>query len=179
MSISTVNWQLPQCSILEYELNMSFNSSFNASLSSSYQTVQNIHNGTVHPMMVEESHYFWWKASIIFLDIFGLTFNGLGIDMIWHGVEINHAVYFVILQDLCLAFVTTLVSQIFNWFFWYDDLLWFRFYGLLAILPFIFHNWAWASVAQLRYFLRILIWLYKIPYARHYMPLSIWSRSAT
>jgi len=54
------------------------------------------------------------------------------------------------LQDLCLAFITTLASQIFNWFFWYDDLLWFRFYGLLAILPFIFHNWAWASVAQLR-----------------------------
>ena len=117
-------------------------------------TVQNIHNGTVllnNPMMVEESHYFWWKASIIFLDIFGLTFNGLGIDMIWHGVEVNHAVYFVILQDLCLAFLTTLASQIFNWFFWYDDLLWFRFYGLLAMLPFIFHNWAWASVAQLRY----------------------------
>ena len=39
MSISTVNWQLPQCSILEYELNMSFNSSFNASLPSSYQRV--------------------------------------------------------------------------------------------------------------------------------------------
>ena len=122
-------------------------------------TVQNIHNGTVllnNPMMVEESHYFWWKASIIFLDIFGLTFNGLGIDMIWHGVEVNHAVYFVILQDLCLAFLTTLASQIFNWFFWYDDLLWFRFYGLLAMLPFIFHNWAWASVAQLRY----LFWNY-------------------
>ena len=127
-------------------------------------TVQNIHNGTVllnNPMMVEESHYFWWKASIIFLDIFGLTFNGLGIDMIWHGVEVNHAVYFVILQDLCLAFLTTLASQIFNWFFWYDDLLWFRFYGLLAILPFIFHNWAWASVAQLRYFFEILIfWIF-------------------
>ena len=39
MSISTVNWQLPQCSILEYELKMSFNSSFNASLPSSYQRV--------------------------------------------------------------------------------------------------------------------------------------------
>ena len=90
------------------------------------------------------------------IDIFGLTFNGLGIDMIWHGVEVNHAVYFVILQDLCLAFLTTLASQIFNWFFWYDDLLWFRFYGLLAMLPFIFHNWAWASVAQLRY----LFWNY-------------------
>ena len=122
-------------------------------------TVQNRHNDTVllnNPMMVEESHYFWWKASIIFLDIFGLTFNGLGIDMIWHGVEVNHAVYFVILQDLCLAFVTTLASQIFNWFFWYDDLLWFRFYGLLAMLPFIFHNWAWASIAQLRYFFEFL-----------------------
>ena len=35
MSISTVNWQLPQCSILEYELNMSFNTS----LPSSYQRV--------------------------------------------------------------------------------------------------------------------------------------------
>ena len=132
-------------------------------------TVQNRHNGTVllnNPMMVEESHYFWWKASIIFLDIFGLTFNGLGIDMIWHGVEINHAVYFVILQDLCLAFVTTLASQIFNWFFWYDDLLWFRFYGLLAMLPFVFHNWAWASIAQLRYFLKFLC--DRLPYSREY-----------
>ena len=115
--------------------------------------VQNRHNSTIllnNSMMVDEHNYFWWKAVLVLLDVFGLTFNGLGIDMIWHGVEINHAVYFVILQDLCLAFLTTLVSQIFNWFFWNDNLMWFRFYGILALLPFMFHNWAWASVAHLR-----------------------------
>jgi len=149
----------PQCFV--EELNMSFNSS----LPSSYQRValedhsifqhehflKNIHNGTItlnNP--TTEDSYFWWKAILVILDIFGLTFSGLGIDMIWHGVEVNHAVYFVILQDVCLAFITTLVSQIFSWFFWNNDLSWFRFYGFLALLPIMFHNWAWASVAQLR-----------------------------
>ena len=117
-----------------------------------FKTVKNIHNGTItlnNP--TTEDSYFWWKAILVILDIFGLTFSGLGIDMIWHGVEVNHAVYLVILQDVCLAFITTLVSQIFSWFFWNNNLSWFRFYGFLALLPIMFHNWAWASVAQLRY----------------------------
>ena len=48
MSISTVNWQLPQCSILEYELNMSFNTS----LPSSYQRVALEDHGEAHFGMI-------------------------------------------------------------------------------------------------------------------------------
>lgn len=94
--------------------------------------------------------FFWWKTFLLTWDFIGLMVNGLGIDMLWHGVEVNHAVYCLILQDICLAWVTTLVSQLFNWIFWTDDSSWFKFHGAFALLPLIFHDWSWASVAYLR-----------------------------
>ena len=94
--------------------------------------------------------FFWWKTFLLTWDFIGIMINGLGIDMLWHGVEVNHAVYCLILQDICLAWVTTLVSQLFNWIFWSDDLSWFKFHGAFAMLPLIFHDWSWASVAYLR-----------------------------
>ncbi len=94
--------------------------------------------------------YFWWKVILLVWDLIGLFINGLGIDMLWHGVEVNHAVYFVILQDICLAFGSALITETLNWFFWMDNLSWFRCHSFFSMMPFIFHNWAWASVAHLR-----------------------------
>lgn len=109
----------------------------------------NASNSTGEPVSYY-SNYFWLKIFLLFFDLLGLLVNGLGIDMLWHGVEINHAVYFVILQDVCLAFGSAILTQLCHWFFWMDDLAWFQFHCFLGFLPLAFHNWAWASVAHLR-----------------------------
>ena len=95
--------------------------------------------------------YLWWKLALILWDLAGFLVNGLGIDMLWHGVEVNHAVYYVILQDICIAFITAVLSETLNWIFWSDDIMWYRYHGFLALVPLIFHSWAWASVAHLRF----------------------------
>lgn len=115
-----------------------------------YEDSGGVANNVTTSVVNDEMSYFWWKLFLLLWDLLGLVVNGLGIDMLWHGVEVNHAVYFVILQDICLAFSTTMASELFNWILWSDDLMWFRFHGFLSLLPFMFHNWAWASVASLR-----------------------------
>lgn len=94
--------------------------------------------------------YFWWKTFLLTWDFIGLLINGLGIDMLWHGVEVNHAVYALILQDICLAWISTLISSCVNWLVWADDCTWFRFHSVCGLVPILFHDWAWASVAYLR-----------------------------
>ena len=49
--------------------------------------------------MVVNYDYFGLKTVLVIMDCIGLIMNMLGVDMLWHGVEINHAVYALLLQD--------------------------------------------------------------------------------
>ena len=46
--------------------------------------------------LIDNSHFYYMLAlKICFLlwDVSSLFFNGLGMDLMWHGIEVNHAVY--------------------------------------------------------------------------------------
>ena len=92
------------------------------------------------------------KISIKFKNLLslGMIINALGIDMLWHGVEINHAVYALVLQDMILALLTTMMTLMFNWSFWYYEETWFKFHGFFTMFSLIFQDWCWGSVAYLR-----------------------------
>ena len=94
--------------------------------------------------------YLVLKVFFLIWDVVGAFLNGLGIDLLWHRVEINHAVYSIVLHDIILALVSSVVTLVINTFFWSDDLAWFRIHALLNLLPFVFHNWAWAIISNLR-----------------------------
>lgn len=98
------------------------------------------------------SYFVWWKVLLLLWDLTGLITNGLGVDMLWHGVEVNHAVYALVLQDIGLCWASSLASWIFTWLFWGpgQDESWLTLYILCAAVPLTFHDWAWSSVAYLR-----------------------------
>ena len=82
-----------------------------------------------------------------------IIFQGLGVDMLWHGVEINHAVYSLLLQDVVLCWASSLLWWIFNWWWWRRYyVVWAQMYLLFCALPIVFHDTAWAAVAYLRWF---------------------------
>ena len=97
-----------------------------------------------------DSHYDGIKTALIIIDTIGLVVNGLGIDMLWHGVEVNHAVYSLLLQDVTLALFSSIMSLIVNWPLWYYEEFWFKFYGFFTLISLIFQDWCWAAVAYLR-----------------------------
>ena len=105
------------------------------------------------PLPPEDNFYTYLVLKVFFLlwDGLGVLLNGLGIDLLWHRVEINHAVYSIVLHDIALAFVSSVVYFVINAFFWSNDLTWFRIHALLSLLPLVFHHWAWAIISNLRY----------------------------
>ena len=66
-------------------------------------------NGTnfTHENSSDQPMYKGLRVALIVLDSFGFVINTLGVDMLWHGVEVNHAVYALLLQDVVLAAFTT------------------------------------------------------------------------
>ena len=120
-------------------------------LSSDTPPIPNIPN-TEDPTIVNDSDFMYLviKTSLVLWDLVGFVLNGLGIDLLWHRVEVNHAVYNVLLQDVVLACLTSGVSLGVSIYIWPDNLTWFRVHSLLTLLPLVFHNWAWAVVAHLR-----------------------------
>ena len=97
-----------------------------------------------------EWKYMGIKLMLIIWDMVGMVLNGLGVDFLWHRVAVNHAVYNVLLQDVVLACFTSGLSIGMTSTFWTDHLTCFRVHSLLTLLPLVFHNWAWALIAQLR-----------------------------
>ena len=91
------------------------------------------------------------RVALIVLDSFGFVINTLGVDMLWHGVEVNHAVYALLLQDVVLAAFTTFLSLMFNWIYWFREEYWFIFHLVLSLLSLTFQDWCWSYVAHLRY----------------------------
>ena len=76
------------------------------------------------------------KIILLLWDVIGLVINGLGIDLMWHGIEINHAVYSLVLQDIVLCWLSSLLWCSLNWIWWstsgifvYNHL----FYGIFTI----------------------------------------------
>ena len=94
--------------------------------------------------------YFGLKTVLVVMDCIGLIMNTLGVDMLWHGVEINHAVYALLLQDVVLALITTSISLIFCGSLWYHDEMWFQMHVIFTLISLIFQDWCWGSVAYLR-----------------------------
>lgn len=159
--MSASEWPLYQCFIDETLTSMSLNTSYwhmsaASNVDNSREEAALVYNDDQNGTLTNEtssfifSDYFWLKTTLLTWDFIGVLINGLGIDMLWHGVEINHAVYFVILQDMSIAFGSSVITEALNWLFWTNDLSWFRAHCFLAFVPFTFHNWAWASVAHLR-----------------------------
>lgn len=73
--------------------------------------------------------------------------------MLWHGVEINHVIYSLLLQDVVLCWASSLLWWIFNWWWWKRScVVWAQMYLLFCALPVVFHDTAWATVAYLRWF---------------------------
>ena len=99
--------------------------------------------------------YFIVKVLLIVWDFVSFVLNGFGIDLLWHRVEVNHAVYNVLLQDVVLACLTSLTSFGISGYVWADDLTWFRLHSFLTLIPLVFHQWTWAIVAHLRYIFSI------------------------
>ena len=58
------------------------------------------------------------KIILLLWDVIGLVVNGLGIDLMWHGIEINHAVYSLVLQDIVLCWLSSLLWCSLNWIWW-------------------------------------------------------------
>ena len=54
------------------------------------------HTDSLYPYLL------FTKILLLLWDTIGLVINGLGIDFMWHGIEINHAVYSLVLQDIVL-----------------------------------------------------------------------------
>ena len=100
--------------------------------------------------MVVNYDYFGLKTVLVVMDCIGLIMNTLGVDMLWHGVEINHAVYALLLQDVVLALITTSISLIFCGSLWYHDEMWFQMHVIFTLISLIFQDWCWGSVAYLR-----------------------------
>ena len=58
------------------------------------------------------------KVLLLLWDTVGLIVNGLGIDLMWHGIEINHAVYSLVLQDIVLCWLSSFLWCMLNWIWW-------------------------------------------------------------
>ena len=58
------------------------------------------------------------KVLLLLWDTLGLIVNGLGIDLMWHGIEINHAVYSLVLQDIVLCWLSSFLWCMLNWIWW-------------------------------------------------------------
>ena len=109
-------------------------------------------NGTnfTHENSSDQPMYKGLRVALIVLDSFGFVINTLGVDMLWHGVEVNHAVYALLLQDVVLAAFTTFLSLMFNWIYWFREEYWFIFHLVLSLLSLTFQDWCWSYVAHLR-----------------------------
>ena len=85
-----------------------------------YDTSHNLNNITMASFAMESLYPYLLFAKILLLvlDTIGLVVNGLGIDLMWSGIEINHAVYSLVLQDIVLCWLSPFLWFAFNWIWW-------------------------------------------------------------
>lgn len=85
-----------------------------------YDTDINLNNVTMESTAIDSLYPYLLITKIILLlwDAIGLVVNGLGIDLMWHGIEINHAVYSLVLQDIVLCWLSSFLWFILNWIWW-------------------------------------------------------------
>ena len=85
-----------------------------------YDTSHNLNNITMASFAMESLYPYLLFAKILLLvlDTIGLVVNGLGIDLMWSGIEINHAVYSLVLQDIVLCWLSSFLWFAFNWIWW-------------------------------------------------------------
>ena len=85
-----------------------------------YDTSHNLNNITMASFAMESLYPYLLFAKILLLvlDAIGLVVNGLGIDLMWSGIEINHAVYSLVLQDIVLCWLSSFLWFAFNWIWW-------------------------------------------------------------
>ena len=100
MDIVEVNRNLNTITNMEFEAEDNFNS-----------TEDKI--DSLYPYMI-----FCMKVLLLLWDTIGLIVNGLGIDLMWHGIEINHAVYSLVLQDIVLCWLSSFLWCMLNWIWW-------------------------------------------------------------
>ena len=80
----------------------------------------NLNNITMESTAMDSLYPYLLFTKILLLlwDAIGLIVNGLGIDLMWHGIEINHAVYSLVLQDIVLCWLSSFLWLIMNWIWW-------------------------------------------------------------
>ena len=85
-----------------------------------YDTDINLNNVTMESTAMDSLYPYLLITKILLLlwDAIGLVVNGLGIDLMWHGIEINHAVYSLVLQDIVLCWLSSFLWFILNWIWW-------------------------------------------------------------
>ena len=85
-----------------------------------YDTSKNLNNLTMDSFAMDSLYPYllFTKILLLLLDTIGLVVNGLGIDLMWHGIEINHAVYSLVLQDIVLCWLSSFLWFVFNWIWW-------------------------------------------------------------
>ena len=102
-----------------------------------------------------DNAYFYYmvtaKLALLIWDFAGLLINGLGIDLIWHGIEVNHAVYSLVFQDIVLCWCSSALWLAGNWLWWPTSETWMFMNLIFSVLPLAFHDCAWATIAYLRY----------------------------
>ena len=86
----------------------------------SYEKYETSNNLTISTSSMDSLYPYilFTKILILIWDTLGLIVNGFGIDLMWHGIEINHAVYSLVLQDLVLCWLSSLLWCILNWVWW-------------------------------------------------------------
>ena len=92
------------------------------------------------------------KIILLLWDVIGLVVNGLGIDLMWHGIEINHAVYSLVLQDIVLCWLSSLLWCSLNWIWWSTSGIFVHnhlFYG-------IFTNYIYITNMLIEFFIQVL-----------------------
>merc|ERR1711894_633684 len=89
----------------------------------------NLNNITMESTAMDSLYPYLLFTKILLLlwDAIGLIVNGLGIDLMWHGIEINHAVYSLVLQDIVLCWLSSLLWCSLNWIWWSTS-------GILSII---------------------------------------------
>ena len=85
-----------------------------------YDSNQNLNNLTMDSFTLDSLYPYLLFTKILLLlwDTIGLVVNGLGIDLMWHGIEINHAVYSLVLQDIVLCWLSSFLWFMLNWTWW-------------------------------------------------------------
>ena len=100
-----------------------------------------------------------FQIGLTLWDIVGLVFNLFGIDFFWSGIEVNHAVYNLVFQDLVLCWGSVAIWTLTGWIWWTSPAdqiprpdTWLVMYLTFSLLPLLFHDCSWAWVAYLRHF---------------------------